>query len=184
MNFKFNSSQKLSLLAIEKGLYTWQELVIYIQQLPYARNKNRHDLSLVLLEQKGTCSSKHAFLKAIADENNRSNIQLILGMYKMSSKNTNIGTVLDDKKLEYIPEAHCYLKIDDKRVDITSENADFDKITHDIITEISIQPHQISIFKVDYHQNFIKKWITELEIQYSFDEIWDIREQCIAFLSQ
>jgi len=56
--------------------------------LPYGRTANRTDLSLVISEQKGTCSSKHALLKEVADLNGIKGIDLIIGIYKMSEANT------------------------------------------------------------------------------------------------
>ncbi|MBL4664011.1 MAG: hypothetical protein JKY22_10775, partial [Flavobacteriaceae bacterium] len=47
----------------ELGIHDWQMLTKFIQNLPYGRNQNRIDFSLVLSERKGSCSSKHAFLK-------------------------------------------------------------------------------------------------------------------------
>lgn len=183
MNFKITAEKPLSNLVRSQGFLYWESLVEFVQQLPYGRNSNRYDLSLVIKEQKGSCSSKHAFLAAIAEENAVSQIQLILGMYEMNSQNTKIGDSLENTGLTYIPEAHCYLKIGGKRVDITSANASFSKIEDVILSERSIQPNQVSEFKVDYHQQFIKKWIVHNHIQLTFEEVWGICERCIAYLS-
>ena len=43
---------------------SFEELIVKVKNLPYGRNANRYDFSLVLSENKGTCSSKHAFLKS------------------------------------------------------------------------------------------------------------------------
>lgn len=183
-NYTFNSLGELTKLAKSKNITDWQELTSYIQRLPYGRNSNRYDVSLVLKENKGSCSSKHAFLKVIADENSIPNIQLMLGIYKMNHTNTKIGTTITDADLEYIPEAHCYLKINGRRIDITSENASFKKIENALLSEFEINAKDISEFKVTYHQNVIKKWIQKENIHKSFDEVWWIREQCITHLSK
>lgn len=184
IDFKLISSDELTTLAKSKHLNTWQELLSCVQKLPYGRNSNRYDVSLVLKENKGSCSSKHAFLKAIAIKNKIPNIQLILGMYKMNHNNTNVGTTITNAGLEYIPEAHCYLKINEKRVDITSENTSFSKIENVLLSEIEIQPQDISEFKVEYHKNFLKNWIQKENIDKSFNEVWEIREKCIEYLSK
>ena len=50
----------------------------------------------------------------LTDLNNIPNIKLILGMYKMRTTNTpKIGTTLSEHQLDYMPEAHCYLKINE-----------------------------------------------------------------------
>ncbi|MFA7326002.1 MAG: hypothetical protein WC121_05005 [Candidatus Kapaibacterium sp.] len=180
LDFKIIAINELSKLAVNQELYTWLELLEFVCSLPYGRNENRHDLSLVLKEKKGTCSSKHAFLKAIALENNQDNVKLILGLYKMNIENTpRIGVELVKNSIDYLPEAHCYLKINDTRIDVTSANSNFEKIRDSLIKEIEIQPHQVSEYKVDYHKKFIEQWIKENGIKYSFNEIWAIREKCI-----
>jgi len=165
------------------GITTWRNLLKFVKQIPYGRNSNRIDFSLILLENKGTCSSKHAFLKEIANQNDLKNIELIIGIYKMNELNTKIGTLLSENKVEYIPEAHCYLKIDGIRFDCTSSNSDFDEIKDDLLEEIEIEPYQVGDFKIEYHQKFIKNWLTENNSKFSFEQIWEIREQCIENLS-
>ena len=181
---KLTATDAITKLVLDKNIHTWEDLISYTQKLPYGRNNNRTDFSLVISEAKGTCSSKHAFLKKIASLNNIPNVVLILGMYKMNHHNTpNIGKVLLENNINYIPEAHCYLKINQKRVDITNANADFSKLKNDILEEIEITPEQVADFKVTYHQNFLKNWIQQNNIPYSFKEIWSIRELCIQNLS-
>jgi hypothetical protein len=158
----------------------WQETLNFVKQIPYGRNSNREDFSLVISENKGTCSSKHAYLKDFANINNIPNVQLIIGTYKMKESNTNIGTILSDNNLEYIPEAHCYLKIDGKTIDVSSQESDFDKIKVDLLVEIEIEPYQVADFKI----NYIKKWLNETNSKFTFDEIWKIREKCIEQLSK
>ncbi len=168
---------------IADNIMNFQETINFVKQIPYGRNANREDFSLVISENKGTCSSKHAYLKDFANKNNIPNVQLIIGIYKMNEQNTKIGTILSDNNLEYLPEAHCYLKIDGQTIDVTSKDADFDKIKDDLLEEIEIQPYQVGDFKVNYHQNFIKKWLLETNTKFSFDEVWEIREKCINSLS-
>jgi hypothetical protein len=162
----------------------WEETLNFVKQIPYGRNANREDFSLVISENKGTCSSKHAYLKEFASKNNIPNVQLIMGIYKMTEANTNIGTILTDHKIDYIPEAHCYLKIDGKTVDVTSQEADFNTIKNDLLEEIEIEPYQVADFKVNYHQDFIKNWLKETNSKFSLDELWKIRETCIEQLSK
>jgi hypothetical protein len=146
------SKDNLTLSLKDHNISTWTDLVEFLQHLPYGRTTNRTNLSLVLKEQRGTCSSKHAFLKHIANLNSI-NADLILGMYKMNSLNTpKIGNVLKNTNIEYIPEAHCYLKINGEPLDYTSSNSDFNRLKNDILLENSIEPHQVAKFKVEYQK--------------------------------
>lgn len=104
------SKDPLTLELLASQIQTWKELLAIVRNLPYGRNSNRKDITLVWKEQKGTCSSKHAFLKYVADLNTITNIELILGIYKMKESNTrNIGTFLF-YKLKCLHAHHSPLK--------------------------------------------------------------------------
>lgn len=168
-----------------KNISTWEELTQYVKNLPYGRNANREDYTLVLSKNKGTCSSKHALLKALANDFNKDNVKLIVSIFKMNGVNMpKLASYLQDNEIDYIPEAHCYLKIDGIAFDYTVEDSLYPKIENDILKEIEIEPHQVAQYKVDYHKDFLKNWIIETKQSKSFDEIWTIREKCIAMLSE
>src|SRR6516164_5202386 len=57
----------------------------YIRDLPYGRNAAVSDMLAVLNERKGTCSTKHALLKALAGEQALP-IRLMLGIYEMNAQ--------------------------------------------------------------------------------------------------
>ena len=181
---KLESKDAMTSLLIEQEIMTWDDFLNHVRTIPYGRNSNRSSFDLVLKENKGTCSSKHALIKQVADRNGIEGVQLIMGMYKMNVVNTKgIGDHLEENGLEYLPEAHCYLKINGKRIDLTSPKADIINIQDDIIEEQIIDVEQVGQFKIDYHKDFLKKWIRESKLNQSFDEIWSIRERCIAELS-
>lgn len=155
----------------------FETLIEKVKKIPYGRNANRYDFSLVLSENKGTCSSKHAFLKDFADKNEIENVKLYIGIFKMNETNTpKLGDLLSNNKIKYIPEAHCYLKINQVPVDVTTVDSFYDKIKPDIVEEIEITPNQVSDFKVTYHKAFLKNWIKETNQNNTFEEIWEIRE--------
>ena len=163
----------------------FEEIIKKVKHVPYGRNSNRYDFSLVLSENKGTCSSKHAFLKDFADSNDIGNVKLYIGIFKMNEVNTpKLGDLLSKNAINYIPEAHCYLKINGIPLDVTTSEPFYDKIKEEILEEIEIIPKQVSDFKVDYHKAFLKKWIEETNQNYTFGKIWDLREQCIQKLSE
>lgn len=161
----------------------FESLLEKVKVIPYGRNLNRHDFSLVLSENKGTCSSKHAFLKDFADKNNIKNVKLYIGIFKMNDQNTKIGTILSSKNIDYIPEAHCYLKINGNPIDVATTDSFYEKIKNELLEEIEIIPSQVVDFKVEYHKNYLKKWLDETKSTISFEEIWKIRELCIEELS-
>ena len=185
MNIELESKDELTAIINNCGIKTWEELIEFVKSLPYGRNSNRTDFGLVITEKKGSCSSKHSLLKKVANLNNIPNIKLILGIYKMTKSNTpNIGNVLIENSIDFMPEAHCYLKIDGKRTDFTTFQSDFKKLEKDIIQELEIQPEQVAEFKVKYHKDFLKNWIHENDVKMDFEKIWQIREECIVNLTK
>lgn len=180
-----NANDDLTSDLLEAGVVTWDDIVRSVQCFHYERNSYRSDLNLVWYERKGSCSSKHAFLKLVADLNNLPNVQLILAFYKMNDKNTpGIGDVLKRNNLSYIPEAHCYLKVYGKELDITNIHSDFNRYKNDIIESKEIQPNDVIENKVIWHKKFIQHWMKETQQTKTFDELWAIREACIEQLEK
>lgn len=180
-----NSNDPLTTLVREKLISNWSELLDFTKDLPYGRNINRYDYSLVLNQMKGSCSSKHSFLKKVADLNKIENVKLILGLYKMNHLNTpKIELTIIESGLEYIPEAHCYLRLNNERIDLTTTNTSMEHITNDLLEEIEIKPEQVNTFKVEFHKNYLKKWIRESSITMSLDKVWEVREVCIKKLEK
>lgn len=185
-NFPIHSPLPISQLFREEEMSDFDQACSFIRNLPYRRNKNKNDLASVFKEQCGTCSTKHAILKQLAVENGMESIQLMIGIYKMNVKNTPpVGPTLEAFGLEFIPEAHCYLKRDGMILDCTKQKALEIDFGFDLMDEHEILPEQIGLFKVEYHQQFIKKWLSEYtHIPYGLNQMWDIREQCIKNLEE
>ncbi|WP_452597867.1 hypothetical protein [Pontimicrobium sp. MEBiC01747] len=183
--FNVNYSEGLSKACYTKGLKTFDAVCNYIKGLPYGRNSDRSNYNLVLLENKGTCSTKHAFLKQIAIENNQHDVMLCIGIYKMNETNTNgVGSVLKYYNLEYIPEAHTYLKIKHSILDVTRTVTSEITFEKSLLKEVYIMPKQIGDYKVNLHKAFLENWIKMHHIPYTLTELWHIRERCIAALNQ
>jgi hypothetical protein len=169
------------------GLTDFRRAAVYLHQLPYGRNARREDGRGVLQEGRGTCSTKHSMLASLAEEQNIGEVALTLGLYDMSECNTpGVGAVLAQYDLPYMPEAHCYLRYRDRRVDITRSGQAPRKPIAQLRHETPIAPGQIGSYKTAWHQRLIQEWVATSEIARgrSWEEIWRIREACIAALSQ
>lgn len=158
----------------------------FIRYLPYGRNSDKSNLLTIFKDQKGTCSTKHAVLKLLLDEQEFIRFQLILGIFRMDEAyHSGVGEILKQYKLPYIPEAHNYLKFQDEILDFTNSDSTPDKFRNKLIFEVPITPTQITDYKVAKHKQMIQHWLdTEQWIPYNSDEIWDIRELCIRKLSE
>lgn len=168
---------------VEAGVVSWEDLIRCVRTFHYGRNANRADFSLVWHERKGSCSSKHAFLKMVADLNAIPNVELMLCIYKMNASNTaKVGSVLTKHTLDYLPEAHCYLRWNAQALDVTTMTSNLSLIEKDILEEQIIAPDQVVDFKVNLHRDFMKKWGESHHPSIPFETLWSIRETCIEAL--
>jgi hypothetical protein len=172
---------------IARGITDFQAVGRYLQALPYGRTANRADFGAVLHEGRGTCSTKHALLATLAHEQQLPVI-LTLGIYDMHEHNTpGVGVVLARYGLASLPEAHCYLTYRGTRIDVTRSGAEpMEPITR-FLYEEAIVPEQIGAYKVTLHRQCMQEWVRnhpETVKGRSFEDVWQIREECIAALAQ
>jgi hypothetical protein len=184
LDFPINPTGEISNIFLDLGISNFQDASIWIASLPYRRNSSKTNLKVVFQEKYGTCSTKHAILKTLADENNFEGLDLILGIFELNNYNApKISTILQKYNLQYIPEAHNYLFYKQEIYDFTFPNLQELNFKEHLLMQCVISPSQISDFKIDVHKNYIKSWLKEnYNIKYSLDEIWEIRELCIKAL--
>lgn len=184
-DFEISESKGSISTAIKSlNLNTFKDVTKWVSYLDYRRNTDKDNVLCLFDELCGTCSTKHALLKRLADENGNTELKLMLGIFTMNAKNTPaIKRLLKKYKLDYIPEAHNYLRAYNYILDCTGIGINETKFELDILEEIEIQPDQITDYKVSYHRDYLDSWIKENEIPYSLDEFWKIREECIKALT-
>ena len=184
-NFEIKNLGLISGLFLSKGISSFDLATKFIHQLPYGRNANKYDLTTIFIDQCGTCSTKHAILKELANENKVFDLRLLIGIYRMNGSNTPPAKpVLSHFNLDYIPEAHCYLKYQDSVLDFTKISEKPLEFLPDLLEEQEICPDQIADYKVNYHKQFLSNWLLENPRQaFTPDEMWAIRENCIRALS-
>lgn len=183
-NGPFSAVGRYTSLFQMAGIHDFAGAARHVRALPYGRIADRQKLWLVLEEGRGSCTTKHALLAELAREQ-RIDVQLTLGIYEMSERNTpGVGRVLSVYRLEYIPEAHCYLRHEGGEFDITGVLAGAEPIHH-FLHEEPISVDQIGAYKQDLHQRFLRDWITRTDSVRgrSLEEVWRIREACIAALA-
>lgn len=167
------------------GIHSFSEAAQFVASLPYGRISNSGRPQLVLQEQRGTCSSKHACLALLAAESGRVEWQLTVGIYKMNELNTpGTGEVLSRYGMEYMPEAHTYLVCGGKRYDFTGLASGASSFEETLLKEYSITPEQAGSFKAGLHKGFLNEWLkNEPGITMGLEEVWRVREACINALS-
>lgn len=139
----------------------------------------------MIWEGKGTGSSKHALVKLVAEENNIPDVQLVLGMVKMNKSTIpGIGNEILEAGLLYMPEAHCYLKMQGQRFDFTFPHQEFAFSEEDILMEQEIAPKDVRERKNEIHKQFIRNWIKDANINLTENAVWELREDCIKNLTE
>lgn len=165
------------------GVFDFRHAAAYLNQLPYGRNTYREDGRAVLKDGRGTCSTKHALLAALAAEQGIDDISLTLGMFEMTERNApGVGAVLARHGLPYMPEAHCYIRYQGMRVDIMRSGQEPSEPIAQLMHEETIAPEQIGTYKTDWHQRLIQQWVTASDHagERGWEAVWRIREACIA----
>ena len=174
------ASGELSKTCLAHAAHDFRGLGRLLRDLPYGRTSDRANYAGVLAAGRGSCSSKHAFLAATAEEQ-AVPIELVLGLYEMSEANTpGVGDVLGTAGLSAIPEAHCYVRYRGARIDVTRA-APTPREAITFLREELIRPDQIGDYKLCWHQEHLRAWCQDAG--HPWPRIWQIREQCIAALS-
>lgn len=182
LDFPLTGNGPLSAAVRGLGFESFAEVAELICTLPYGRVADDEDREAILRERRGTCSSKHRFLAALAHESGHTDVLLMIGLYKMSGRNTpGVGSVLAAARVDAIPEAHCYLMHEGRRYDFTGlasgQSSPFDSL----IDERSVAPDDLPSVKLKCHQEAISQWA--MKVGLNFERAWDLREECIASLA-
>jgi len=182
LDFSLTSNGPLSAAVRALGLESFADVAEFIRLLPYGRFTDDGDPAAILRARTGTCSSKHRFLAALAQECGRLDISLTVGLYEMSERNTpGVGSVLAVAGVDVIPEAHCYLTYEGRRYDFTGLAAGQSSPFDSLMEERSVAPDDLPAVKLKYHQEAIARWAMQVGLE--FEQAWQLREDCIASLA-
>lgn len=182
LSFPIRAAGALSEAVLGRGLGAFDQLAEFVRSLPYGRTTSTVDPLAVLQEYRGTCSSKHQLLAAVAHECNHFEVQLTVGLYKMSEDNTpGVGAVLRSTSLPFVPEAHCYLTVGSERYDFTGLPQGTSSPFDSLFEEHVVLPAELSEAKVRIHKQAVASWAASVGV--STAAAWATREDCIAALT-
>lgn len=180
-SFPIESTAPLGVEVRHLGIHTFGELAARVRELPYGRPVSASPLS-VLVENAGTCSSKHRLLAAVAQESGHAEIQLVVGIYAMSEANTpGVGQVLASHGVASMPEAHCYLVIGGTRFDLTGLAVGTSSPFDALLEEHLVEPDDLAASKDRLHKKAIDVWARQNGM--APESAWQAREACIAALA-
>lgn len=167
----------------EQGCLTLVDAARVAWMTPYGRNGDPADPLCVLYEGRGTCSTKHRLVHLAARESGV-DARLVAGIFLMHARNTpRVGPVLASRGLPAVPEAHCYLLHDGKRIDLTLPSSRSAALRVEVLEERVVEPSFLGAEKDAWHRAFVERWLRAEGLKHAVDEAWDAREACIRALS-
>ncbi|WP_300664669.1 hypothetical protein [Fluviicola sp.] len=186
IDFELTSDEPYSKELRNSGINSFVEACNFVAKLSYGRNANREDFGLVLSEQKGTCSSKHALLAELALENGHPEIELIAGIFLMNGEtHAKLNDFFENKPYTSLPECHCYLRLKGERFDFTDTSDALERIAPKLVREQRIDPNQVSDWKIVIHKDYLQRWLNRNPgIGMTLENIWKEREEAISILSK
>jgi len=166
-----------------QGCLTLVDAARVAWRTPYGRNDDPADPLCVLAEGKGTCSTKHRLVLLAAREAGV-DARLCAGIFLMHARNTpRVGPVLAAVGLPAVPEAHCYLLLEGRRIDVTLPSSRSPALRLAILEERVVEPSFLGAEKDAWHRAFVARWLREAGLPRTVDEAWAAREACIRALS-
>lgn len=182
-DFPLDAAAETGAAFLARGAPRFHDAVRLVWRLPYGRNADRADAGLVLAEGRGTCSTKHALLARLAAEHG-AEVELVVGIYEMDGGNTpGVGATLAAHGLRSLPEAHCYLRSGDVRLDVTRGDGGHAEPIAAFLSEHVIAPDGIGAPKLALHRAAMEAWVRRRLPGWSADDAWRVREACIAALA-
>ena len=164
-----------------RGVSSFRDAGRYVRSLPYGRPSERPAFLHVVGEGRGTCSSKHACIAALAREVGIG-LRLMLGVFDMDEANTpGVGPVLAAANVASLPEAHCWIEMANGPVDLTKEGADADLAKRRFRLVQEITPEQSEAYKQSFHRTAFASCAAATAL--GFEAGWALREECIAALA-
>jgi hypothetical protein len=161
----------LSRRFLARGVAGFRAAARLVHGLPYGRATD------VLAAGQGTCSSKHALLAGLAAECGVDAV-LVLGLVRMDGP-ASVRTVLDDAGLSWMPEAHCWLRVEGRDWDLTFPDRRPGPPAVAVVESVAWSPERLGE-KVAWHR---ARLAAHAPVGWTVDELWAVRERCIAALA-
>lgn len=167
---------------LKKKLTTFHTAINHVYTLQYTPPSEPFNFKLVLDEERGTCSTKHALLVSLAQELNLP-IQLGLGIYPLTPLMFPIiKDILKQYNIPYIPESHNFMVFNNQLLDITFPGACTLLSPNALIETETILPQQITTYKAEKHKQYLNKWFNENDFSFTPEVFYKARQLCIEAL--
>ncbi len=182
LKFLITECGPISRETLKFGFSEFLAVAEHIRTIPYGRPRKVADVLSVLKESRGTCSSKHRLLAALAHECGHIEVGLIVGVYEMTEDNTpGVGSIFSAASITSIPEAHCYLRLAGYRYDFTGLPLGLLSPFDSLLSEEAVLPEELPDKKIRLHHGAMVSWAIRHNLGLS--QAWRIRESCVEALA-
>jgi hypothetical protein len=165
------------------GFSRFDVLAAHVRALPCGYAHRPGDPLAILREARGTNSAKHHLLATVAQSCGHPEVVLTLGIYAMSERNTpGIGAILDAASVSSIPQAHCYLTVDNQRLDFTGPSQTPLSPLRSLTAEFFLTPDKLAERRAPLQQQALAQWAAQQSM--SFEAAWALRQACLAVLPE
>ncbi|MGK7910133.1 MAG: hypothetical protein AB4050_01420 [Synechococcus sp.] len=166
---------------LQLNLRTVHDACAWVQQLTYGSNSSNDDSELLFDELRGTCTSKHGAIARLAQELQLP-IQKHLGFYRLTDRIvTGVSEILQRYDLEFLPQIHCFLIYNNRRVDLTEGNCNGKNLTiEDYDFVVPVQPDIDEETETCYYFTYLERYrdIHPRFQQLDPQAVLQIREEC------
>ena len=145
----------------QQNIHDLYAAINYIHNLKYQPPSEPFNWNLVIPEQRGTCSTRHALLVVLAQENH---IPFTLGqaIYNLTpEKFPIIRSLLEKYKLPFILESHNFIIFKDYFLDSTFPGNAALLCKHDVESVKPIDCGELLHEKTVLYPQFLKQWLKQ-----------------------
>ncbi|MHA1109619.1 MAG: hypothetical protein ACTSRE_00845 [Promethearchaeota archaeon] len=155
---------ELSQKFLNLGFSTFKEACLYVHNLKYGYNSDKDDKWILFKEKKGSCTTKHGVIAALAQELEIS-LHKHVGVYQFTEVICEgAGIITEKHNIPYVPMVHCFLVYKNYRFDLTEGNFNGKKTSiEEFIHEEQVIPFITRKNEYTLYKDIVKKFVLPLE---------------------
>jgi DNA-binding CsgD family transcriptional regulator len=142
---------------------TLREVADYVRECDGVPGVGPDAFQGVITQHTGTIGAKQALLAALAAENGRNDVQLMVACCEMQVPySDNEHLKLGGQRRHKFPLAVCWLRYKGRRLQIVEANQ-ASLQTVELVTEMPVRPEQLAAERIRLYQTFAADWCRALE---------------------
>jgi hypothetical protein len=159
---------------LDLGIRSFKEACMYVHNQQYGYNSDYDDKMIFFKENKGTCTTKHGVIAALAKELEIP-LYKYVGIYKFTEEiSQGANKILRKYNIPYVPMIHCYLVYNEYQFDLTEGNNNGKKTSIDEF----IHTQKVTPFISKKDEYLIFKEVLKQEIL-PLNEMKNIKERAL-----